>query len=226
MDDDLRNWAGGLLTVGMPDEFDAKALLGRAGIEVPDGIRVAAHEDVESLPFAANAVIKVCSPELGHKTDVGGVLLDVAPANLAEAVAEMRSRFPGKPLLVERLVRHEGPEMIVGGLVDATFGPVVMAGSGGVYTEVRRDAVFRLAPCSEAEARRMVSELEVAPLFDGFRGMRLDADGFARVVARVSRLVDRLGEQLEELDVNPVVCAGGRWLALDARITLRSFAGV
>jgi acetyltransferase len=225
MDEDLRKWAGGLLMAGMPDEFEAKALLGHAGIDVPDGVRVAAHDDLDSLPFSGNAVVKVCSPELGHKTDVGGVLLNVSPADLPESVDKMRRRFPGKPLLVEQLVRHDGPEMIVGGLIDATFGPVVMAGSGGVYTEMRGDAVFRLAPCSESEARRMVSELEVAPLFDGFRGIRLDATGFARVVARVSGLVARLGKRLDELDVNPVVCADGRWLALDARLTLRSLAG-
>jgi hypothetical protein len=206
---------------GRPDEFEAKRLLAAAGVAVPDGVRLAPGDAPDGVSFAGPYVIKVCGPEIRHKTDLGGVQLDVTAGELARTVGRMRERFPGLALLIERQLRREGPEMIVGGLIDPTFGPAVMAGSGGVLTELREDVAFRLAPCPEDEARRMLAELVVAPLFDGFRGLRLDGGGLARLIARVSALIVELGERFDQLDINPVVLCSGAWVALDAQLTLR-----
>jgi len=169
-------------------------------------------------------VLKVCSPDILHKTEHGGVVLGVDAARLAAEVTAMRGRFPGQAILVEEQVRIQGSECIVGALVDEEFGPAVMVGAGGILTELYRDIAFRLAPCSVGEAHRMIAELKIAPLFKGFRGITLDAEGLARTIAAVADLTLDLGTSFSQLDLNPLGFVGDGWVTLDAKLVLGAAA--
>ena len=213
-------WLESLPVPGRPDEFDAKALLAGIGVTVPRGVRLAPGFAVAAPPFLAPWVAKVCSADVLHKTDRGGVLLGLDAASLPGAVAELRHRFPGAAVLVEEQLASRGGELIVGALVDANLGPAVMLGAGGILTELYRDVTFRLAPFGEAEAARMIKELTLAPLFEGFRGFSLPAGERAQVLVRVGALTEELGPRLAQLDINPLVFVRDRFVALDAKLVL------
>jgi acyl-CoA synthetase (NDP forming) len=119
------------------------------------------------------------------------------------------------------MVASEGPEMIAGGLIDPGFGPAVMVGAGGILTEIAQDVAFRLVPLDNAEARRMLMELKIYPVFEGYRGLRLDPEPLAELIVTVGRLVDALGSHFDQLDLNPIVWSPTGWTILDAKLMLR-----
>ena len=116
----------------------------------------------------------------------------------------------------------EGPEFIIGGIVDPVFGPAVMVGAGGVLTEIYEDAVFRLCPCTRAEALRMLNELRIAPVLNGYRGSRLDIEVLADAVSKISGLFGAFDGRLSQIDINPIVFSEGRWVALDCAVILKA----
>ena len=168
-------------------------------------------------------VAKVCSADIMHKTDLKGVYLNLGPDNLSVALEALHNAFPEASILVEEMVASEGPEMIAGGLIDPGFGPAVMVGAGGILTEIAQDVTFRLAPLDEAEACRMLMELKIYPVFEGFRGLHLDPAPLARLLVTVSRLVDALGSRFDQLDLNPIVWSHAGWTILDAKLMLRTW---
>lgn len=216
----LQPWLARLKHAHRPDEYEVKDLLGRLGLTVPQGVRLA-HGTAEVIPdFPGPYVAKVCSPAIDHKTDSRGVYLNLGQAELKTALRDLFERFPQTPVLVETMVAFEGPEMIVGGLVDPAFGPAVMVGAGGILTEIFQDVAFRLAPLEAAEAGRMLAELKIHPVFEGYRGLQADPAALARLLVVVGRLVDALGARFDQLDLNPVVWSAGAWMVLDARLML------
>jgi hypothetical protein len=226
----IDRWLASLRVPGRPDELEAKELLARYGIAVPAGRRLVPTdlagpdpaEGLEPLPGSGTGpwVLKVCSPEILHKTEHGGVLAGLHRAELPAAVREMRGRFFGLDLLLEEQVRHAGIELIIGALDDPVLGPAIMVGAGGVLTELYRDVSFRLAPSSSAECRRMLGELTVSPVLRGYRGINADVGALASTVSRVGCIAVDLGAHFHQLDINPVVFAGDRWVALDAKVLL------
>ena len=159
-----------------------------AGLNVPDEVRLEAAgvADIEGLPFPC--ALKVCSPDILHKTDSGGVRLNVTSENFAESSArneQSLSRLAAASLADGKLL---GTEMIFGALHDTTFGPAVMTGAGGTLTELYRDTAFRLAPCGSSTAAEMLDELQIAPVLNGFRGSSLDRAALAETVARFQSL--------------------------------------
>jgi succinyl-CoA synthetase beta subunit len=215
-------WLAALRVPERPDEIEAKQLLARYGIEVPAGRRLEPASALEPLPEspAGAWILKVCSPEILHKTEAGAVLVGLSREELAAEVQALRERVPGTDLLVEEQVRYSGTELILGAVVDPALGPAVMVGAGGVLTELYRDVSFRLAPCSLEECRRMLGELTISPVLQGYRGIVMDAEALARAINRIGCIAFDLGERFRQLDVNPIVFAGGRWVALDAKIVL------
>jgi succinyl-CoA synthetase beta subunit len=225
----LTGWINGLSVPSFPDEHETKRLFAAAGIDVPAGLRVDANTADEHLDALLSEgsilppyVVKVCSAEVLHKTEAGGVMLGVGAGALRATLQLMSGRFPGRKLLVERQLRFEPTEIIIGGLLDANLGPALMAGAGGILAELYRDVAFRLAPCSEREALRMLGELRLFPVLQGFRGMKLEASSLAAVISRVGDLIVSLGDRFEQLDINPIVFADGHWTALDAKLILRA----
>ena len=218
----LAKWQSQLIVADRPDEYEVKRLLASLGLRVPEGLRAASGILDHPPPFDGPYVLKVCTPDVPHKTDVQGVLLNLKREALAPAMRKLAAAFPQTPLLVERMVISQGPEMIAGGLMDPSLGPAVMAGAGGILTEIAPDVAFRLAPLDEKEALRMLTELRIAPVFEGYRGLDLDADALARLLVTVSRVVAAWGRAFDQLDLNPIVWTGREWRILDAKLVLKT----
>ncbi|HBP21165.1 MAG TPA: acyl-CoA synthetase, partial [Planctomycetes bacterium] len=170
-------------------------------------------------------VIKLISPDVVHKSDAGGVVLNVTDAEgVRAACASIREKIeashPGARIdgfTIEEMV--SGTELIVGMSRDPGFGPLFMVGMGGVFVEVYKDVAFRLAPFSRRDALDMIGEIEAQPLLDGARSRPvLDRGELVEVLLRVSALVEAFPE-IRELDVNPLVITADRGLVcIDARV--------
>ncbi len=222
----LTQWQAGLMVAGRPDEYEVKRLLADMGLCVPEGLRSLSGRLDVPPPFEGPYALKVCSPDILHKTDVHGVVLNLGGESLKAAMRQLAATFPQAPLLVEQMVVSRGPEVIAGALMDSSLGPAVMVGAGGILTEIAPDVVFRLAPLDEKEATRMLTELRIAPVFEGYRGLDLNAGALVRLLVTVGRLAAAWGEALDQLDLNPIVWTGRDWTILDAKLVLnRASAG-
>jgi acetyl coenzyme A synthetase (ADP forming)-like protein len=202
------------------------------------GIRMAAHRttapDAAAAAAAAQAlgfpvVLKAIAPGLVHKTDVGGVALDLSDAAAVTAAAEaMRARFAARAAeLTGFVVQHQVPrgvEALVGVTTDPSLGPLLVTGIGGVAVELYKDAAFRVTPVTDVDADAMLDQLRGRPLLDGFRGSPpADRAALVDVMLRISALVE-LAPELIELDLNPVMVfeRGAGAVAVDARMRLVS----
>ena len=221
MRDVIYDWSKTLRIPGKPDEWELKNLLKMTGLNVPDGCRFLPGETADESKLEFPVVLKVCDPDILHKTEVGGVVLNVDAEGFHDQVCRLQALFPESPLLAESMCRIDGTEFILGGLADPVFGPAVMAGAGGVLTELYEDAVFRLCPCTKSEAVRMLGELKIAPVLKGYRGSRLDLDALADTVSTVSRLLAAFGDDMAQFDINPLVWTGERWTALDCVLVMK-----
>jgi hypothetical protein len=184
------------------------------GVTAEDTAAAVAAADRLGYPV----VVKVVSPGLAHKSEVGGVALDLrrpeAVAAAFEGVVEA-GRVAGLKVQGARVERYRpGIEVIVGGLVDPVFGPLISVGIGGVLTELLGDVVFAPAPVGERGAMAMLDRLQGRPLFDGYRGTPpAEVDQLARIVSVVSRGL--VGSELLEVEINPLVWDGREWVAVD-----------
>ena len=163
-------------------------------------------------------VVKVVAGGLAHKTEVGGVRVDLRDASeVGRAIDEVTAAATAAGQSVEgvRVERFRpGLEMLVGGLVDPVFGPLISVGIGGVLTELLDDVVFAPAPVDEVEAAAMIERLRGRALLDGFRGAPAgDVDELARIVSLVSR--GMTGSDLREVEINPLIWDGESWVAVD-----------
>jgi hypothetical protein len=176
--------------------------------------------------------LKVVSPDIPHKTEVGGVALNLADAAAVRAaftsiMEQAAARMPAAAIagcLVAPMVT-DGVETILGVQRDPVFGPVVMFGLGGIFVEVLEDVTFRVAPFDEAEARRMIGEIRAHKVLEGVRGRPpADIDALAGALSRLSLFAAAHGEVIDSLDLNPFVVRprGQGALALDAVLQLNS----
>jgi acyl-CoA synthetase (NDP forming) len=217
---------------GALDEYSSKRLLQAYGIPVSeDRMFAAAPIDgaaAQSCEFPA--VLKIVSRDISHKSDIGGVALNLrSPNELRQASETMLQRVRAaaptatlEHLMVSPMIR-EGLETIVGVVNDSVFGPVVVFGLGGVYAETLRDITYRLAPFGEETGREMIRELRAAALFDGLRGQQpRDIDALAALLTSVSHLAWDMRDRLRELDINPVMVRqkGEGVVAVDALAVL------
>lgn len=198
---------------------------------VADRLTASAQEAAEAASQMGFPVaMKVVSRDVPHKTEAGGVELNVADAAGAHAAYEriigrVTAAVPGAKIegIVVQPMVPQGVELIVGTKQDPVFGPLIVVGLGGVFVELLRDACVRLAPVDEDEALGMLRSLRGAGLFEGFRGAAaVDLPAVAAIVSRVSQLATDFAEEIEEVDVNPLVCAGSRIIAVDALVKLRN----
>lgn len=211
------------------DEPGAKRVLAAYGLCVPRGVTVAPGATPELGGLTGPLVAKLISPDASHKSDVGGVRLGLADAAAAAtAVREMEALARDRKLALDGVLVEEmspaGVELVIGGVIDARFGPVVMLGLGGVFVEIFGDIAFRVCPIDRIDAREMIDDLRGAPLLRGARG-RAPVDE-ERIVATLlavggegGLLVDLEGE-IAELDINPLIVSADAALACDARIVL------
>lgn len=220
------------LPAATPDEAEAKRILAAIGIVSPaEALCESADEAVaasERLGFPV--ALKLVSPDVLHKSEIGGVRLHLSDAgSVRSAFDEIRSaaarHVPGarvSGVLVTPMVAG-GVECVIGVTRDPVFGPVAMVGLGGVFVEVLRDVALRLCPFGETEAEGMIRGLKGFPLLDGARGRpRMDVPALAAALSRLSRFAAAAGPRLSGIEVNPlmVLPAGRGALALDAVMTL------
>ncbi|TSH88834.1 acetate--CoA ligase family protein [Verticiella sediminum] len=209
-------------------ELQALALLEEAGVPtVPARAARTADEAVAAAQAVGwPVVLKVLSPDIAHKSDVGGVRLNLRDEQALRAahaamLDDVRAGAPHAHLegvLVAPMVGG-GIECILGTQLDPVFGPVVMFGLGGVDVELQKDFALRLAPVSEDEARAMMRELRSYPLLTGYRGRPpADLDALARAISRLSTLAADGAAQIASIDVNPFIARPGDALALDALV--------
>ena len=196
-------------------EADSKALLRAAGIDLPEEVLVADRDTLDEAIAKVGfpLVMKIQSPEIQHKSEVSGVRAGIttkgeafiAYRELLENAQRHRPHAAIQGVLVAPMAK-KGVEIIVGTLFDATFGPMVMVGLGGITTELFRDVIYRPAPVSASEAGHMLRELKAAPLLAGFRGAaKADVPALARLISEVSLLAARLRGEISEIELNPVL---------------------
>jgi acetyltransferase len=209
---------------------EAMDLLDAYGIPTPEG--GIATDPTEALNLAesieGDVVLKIVSPDILHKSDIGGVRVGVPNEKVYDAyedlVTRARNYQPDAEILgvqVQEMVDLDsGVETIVGMNRDPQFGPLMMFGLGGIFVEVLEDTTFRVAPVTETEAREMTGEINAAPLLRGARGRDpVDVDAVAETVQRLSQLVTDFPAILE-LDINPLVAMPDGAQAVDVRLTV------
>ncbi len=215
----INKWIEELKVEAKPDEWEVKKLFNLFNIKTPAGQILKPGELFKSNKIVPPFVVKVCDSTILHKSDIGGVKLNVRE-NIDTVINEMYKKFPGSNLLIEEMVPYSGIEFIIGALIDPTFGPALMVGAGGILTELYKDVNFRLAPVTRNEALRMLKELTIAEVLMGYRGSDMDISSLADLLVSVGNLVVGLGEGFNQLDINPVVFSGGGWIALDGMAIL------
>jgi acyl-CoA synthetase (NDP forming) len=216
----VERWRPQISARGVLDEASSLTMLADFGIPA-NSCRTVDSE--RSLAAAAAeirfpVVLKTAAPGILHKTEQRGVILDIASdAQLHEAYSELSKRLGGHAVISPMV--GSGIEMILGARRDPQFGPVVLMGFGGVHAEVLRDVVFAMPPFDSGAARRKLDRLKMRPLLDGKRGdSPYDVDGFCQVAARFSSMVHALGEDLTEIDINPLIVTHDGCIAVDALV--------
>ncbi|HWO94288.1 MAG TPA: acetate--CoA ligase family protein [Dehalococcoidia bacterium] len=210
-------------------EVEAKELLSSAGIAVA-ATRLAtsaadASKIAEQLGFPV--VIKIVSPDIAHKSDIGGVRLNLnSPADVAAAyeamMADVAKVAPSAKILGAAVQHMEpaGTEVIMGMTKDPQFGPVLMFGLGGIFVEVLQDVAFRIVPLERRDARQMIREIKGYAVLEGVRGQDpSDIEALEDMLLKLSAFVEARPE-IAELDLNPVFAYKKGALAVDARIVV------
>jgi acetate---CoA ligase (ADP-forming) subunit beta len=208
------------------DEPAAKRALAAYGLAVPRGIAVAPGKEPALEGLRGPFVAKLISPDASHKSDVGGVRVGLADAAAATAAArELAALAKQKQLKLDGVLVEEmapsGVELVIGGVIDARFGPVLMLGLGGVFVEIFGDTAFRICPIDRQDAKEMIDELRGAPLLRGARGRKpVDETRLVEALLAVADLLIEQEHEISELDINPLIVSDGAAVACDARIVL------
>ncbi len=207
------------------DEYEAKQFLAEHGILVT---REEMAGSVDEAKAAAErlgypVVLKACGPDIAHKTERELVKVKIeSPEELARAYAEIEANLAGDPyqgMLVQEMVKGER-EFVIGLIRDPQFGPCVMFGLGGIFTEVLKDTSFRVAPLEKYDALQMMDEIRAKALLEPFRGKpAVDREALASALIAVGEIGMRY-EAVKEIDINPVIISGDKPVAVDALIVL------
>ena len=206
-------------------EYESKLLVGSAGVPVTRE-KLAATRD-EAVRIAGEigfpVALKGCSHMLTHKTERGVVHLNLKTADEVarsfDAVMKAADEIDG--VLVQEMVKGER-ELVIGMTRDPQFGPCVMFGLGGIFTEVLRDVSFRIAPLTMDDAGEMMEEIKARELLDEFRGSpAVDRDLLMRSLVGIGSLGMKYDE-IAEIDINPLIITGSRPVAVDALVVLRA----
>ncbi len=211
-------------------EYESKKVL--ASYDFPVTKEKLARDEEEAIKFAEEIgypmVLKIISPEIPHKSDVGGVKVDIkSPDELRKSYAELmaiKERIRDAEIhgiLVQEMA-PKGNEVIMGITHDPQFGPVLMFGLGGVFVEVLKDTSFRIPPLTRCDAEGMIKEIKAYPILEGARGgVASDLNSLIDCVLKLSDLGMDLGDFIDEMDVNPLFATGDSALAVDSLIVLR-----
>ena len=206
----IREHCGAEKRIPLTDE--ALQITGDAGIGCVAGVTVTSAKEASKCKLNFPVAVKLLSRDASHKSDVGGVRLKIQNhKKLVEAISDMKKVFKKikpQPTIDGFLIQEmaaDGVECFVGGRQDPVFGPIVIAGLGGIFLEIFKDTSIRLAPVTKNEAMDMLKQLQAYPVLQGARGkMKADIDAFSDVICRVSQLLTR-AQDIAEIDLNPVI---------------------
>ena len=210
-------------------ETEAKTVCIDYGIPVTK-FELAKNED-QAVKFAEKigfpVVLKIVSPDIMHKSDVGGVIVNLKDAdsvqNAYQQIMKNVKKHNVNAKIIGVLVQEMAPastEVIVGSIKDSQFGPALMFGLGGIFVEVLKDVTFRIAPITEEEAHEMITEVKAYPLLKGYRNTPpADIDAIVQILLKTSKLVTE-HQEIKELDLNPIMVYEKGAKTVDARIVL------
>jgi 3-hydroxypropionyl-CoA synthetase (ADP-forming) len=209
-------------------EESAKEILSEYEIKVP---RYALVTDVNESIKKANElgfplVAKIVSPQILHKTDVGGIRVGLSSEEevrqtFTDLYARLSKEYEVKGVLLEKMV-PKGIELIVGLQNDSQFGPVIMVGLGGIYTEIFKDVVFRVLPITNADATTMIEDLRGKQILKGFRGADpINIEMLSDALVKIGKLGTDMASYYESIDFNPVIAYPNDYYVVDAKIILR-----
>lgn len=211
-------------------EHEAKKICSLYGMPVtkvlPSKSKEEALNAARSIGFPV--VLKIISPQILHKSDVGGVIVGINNENelissYRKIIRNVKDRMPEAEItgvLVQEMVPHS-TEIIVGSTYDPTFGPIIMFGVGGIFVEILEDVSFRLIPITEDDAWEMMNEIKAYKILDGVRGNPpVDKKSIINVLLKTSDMVGECPE-IRELDLNPIMASSDGIIIVDARIILQ-----
>lgn len=210
-------------------EIEAKELMKKAGIPVVE--TVLARSKSEAISIARDlgfpVVLKVLSPDISHKSDIGGVILNLnnarqvgtAYSKITAAVKEKQPTAKVEGVTIQKMVKP-GVEVIIGMSKDPQFGPVLMFGLGGILVEILKDVSFRIVPLIRRDAKEMIKEIKGYPVLQGYRGSEpVKVSVLENLLLKLSKFVDKHPE-IKEIDLNPIFAYGDSAIAVDARVIL------
>ena len=214
-------------------EHEALALIKSYGVPVAEYGVAFSEDDVEDIvkSLGLPLVAKVVSPDISHKSDVGGVILNIESVEGAvkayrQIINNVRRHSPTARIvgvLYQKMAEPGYVEVIVGATKDPTFGPVVMFGVGGILVELLKDVSFRLAPLDPEDAEDMIKEIKGYKLLKGYRGMpERDMEAIKDILIKTSKIISEIDE-IQDIDLNPIMLyeRGKGAITVDARIILR-----
>ena len=213
------------------DESAGKQLLAAHGVKVPQSRVAKGVADVDAVMNGLQTplVVKVMSPDILHKSDAGGVKINLHSAAEVKAAIEGMLNAPKiKGVRIEGFLIEEmapaGHELVIGGLRDPQFGPLVMVGLGGIFVEILKDVSFRLCPIERIDAEEMIAELKGAAILKGARGTKpASIDAIIDVLLKVggeNGLLMQHAADISEADINPLIVSDTAAVAVDARFIL------
>ena len=202
-------------------ENEVKDLLKAYGIRTTKYKLVNKIEDLNNLGLKFPVALKVCSSKILHKTDVGGVKLNIKDmAELQKTFKDFKKKFPKENLLVDQM-EEKGVEIIIGLVQDPTFGLSIMCGMGGIFTELYKDVTFRVVPIDKYDATQMIEEIKGKKLLEGFRNIPANKELVIDLVMKVSKIGKALIDHIDQMDLNPVFVYGDDLCVVDAKLILK-----
>ena len=207
---------------GALSEAEVKDFLKSYKIKTTKYKVVKKKEDLKNLDLNFPVALKVCSSKILHKTDVGGVKLNIKDKDeLKKEFENFRKKFPEEDLLVDQM-EEKGVEVIIGLVQDPTFGLTIMAGVGGIYTELYKDVSFRVVPLMDKKsAEEMLEEVKGKKLLEGFRNIKADKKQVIDLLMKVSKIGEEHMDSIKEMDLNPVFVYENNYCVVDAKLILK-----
>jgi acyl-CoA synthetase (NDP forming) len=199
-------------------ENEVMDLLRQYGIPIPKYQLLENEQGLNELKIGFPLVLKVCSKNIMHKTEVNGVKLGITNMDeLAKSFREFRQRFPNEKFIVEE-EKDKGMEIIAGLIEDQTFGRCIMVGIGGIFAEIYKDISFRVLPIEKNDVEEMLSELKGKRIFDRFRNIEFDKGALIDLLLKLSKI--GIDFDVKEMDLNPIFVYGRGLVVVDAKLIL------
>jgi acyl-CoA synthetase (NDP forming) len=202
-------------------ENEVKDLIKAFGIRTTNYKVIKNLEDLDNLGFSFPVALKVCSRKILHKTDLGGVKLDIKNMEeLRKTFKEFKRKFLKESFLVDQMEK-KGVEIIIGLVQDHTFGLCIMYGIGGIYTELYEDVSFRIVPIDQYDAEQMVEEIKGKKLLEGFRNIPANKQLVIDLLMKVSKIGEELIDHIDQMDLNPIFVYENNVCVIDAKLILK-----